>query len=37
MDRRVVEVFDRWGFQWGGRFLVPDGMHFEFLDFPALG
>jgi hypothetical protein len=37
MDRRVVEVFDRWGFQWGGRFLVPDGMHFEFLQFPPMG
>jgi D-alanyl-D-alanine carboxypeptidase len=37
IDRRVVEVFERWGFQWGGRFLVPDGMHFEFLDFPAIG
>ena len=34
MDRRVVEVFERWGFTWGGRWLVPDGMHFEFLRFP---
>jgi D-alanyl-D-alanine carboxypeptidase len=37
LDRRVVEVFERWGFQWGGRFLVPDGMHFEFLQFPPIG
>jgi D-alanyl-D-alanine carboxypeptidase len=27
-------VFERWGFTWGGRWLVPDGMHFEFLRFP---
>jgi hypothetical protein len=35
MDRRVVEVFERWGFTWGGRWLVPDAMHFEFMGFPA--
>jgi hypothetical protein len=29
MDRRIVEVFDRWGFVWGGRWSRPDGMHFE--------
>ncbi len=29
MDARVVEVFERWGFTWGGRWLVPDGMHFD--------
>lgn len=29
MDPRIVEVFDRWGFVWGGRWSVPDGMHFE--------
>lgn len=34
MDARVVEVFERQGFAWGGRWLVPDGMHFEFLRFP---
>lgn len=34
MDPRVVEVFERWGFAWGGRWLVPDGMQFEFLRFP---
>jgi hypothetical protein len=34
MDRRLVEVFERWGLTWGGRWLVPDGMHFEFLRFP---
>jgi hypothetical protein len=35
MDRRVVEVFERWGFTWGGRWLVPDAMHFEFMRFPT--
>ncbi|MGH2556303.1 MAG: M15 family metallopeptidase, partial [Actinomycetota bacterium] len=34
LDPRVVEVFRDAGFQWGGQFLVPDGMHFEFLEFP---
>lgn len=29
IDPRVVEVFDRWGFAWGGRWRVPDPMHFE--------
>ncbi len=29
MDRRVVEVFERWGFEWGGWWSRPDGMHFE--------
>lgn len=34
MDRRLVEILERWGFTWGGRWLVPDSMHFEFLRFP---
>lgn len=29
MDRGVVEVFERWGFDWGGHWRRPDGMHFE--------
>lgn len=33
-DRRLVAIFERWGFTWGGRWLLPDGMHFEFLRFP---
>jgi hypothetical protein len=30
MDPRIVRIFQRWGFLWGGRFLTPDGMHFEY-------
>lgn len=29
IDPRVVETFERWGFAWGGRWQVPDPMHFE--------
>lgn len=29
MDPRVVEIFERWGFVWGGRWARPDPMHFE--------
>jgi hypothetical protein len=35
MDPRVVAAFERWGFTWGGRWLVPDGMHFEFARFAS--
>lgn len=34
MDPRLVEILERWGLTWGGRWLVPDGMHFEFLRWP---
>ena len=30
MDLRIVRIFQRWGFLWGGKFLTPDGMHFEY-------
>lgn len=29
LDPRMVEVFERWGFAWGGRWSTPDPMHFE--------
>jgi D-alanyl-D-alanine carboxypeptidase len=29
MDTSVVYEFDRIGFTWGGDWLIPDGMHFE--------
>ena len=31
MDPRVVEIFRRHGFAWGGTWVRPDGMHFEWL------
>jgi hypothetical protein len=34
LDRRLVEIIERWGFTWGGRWLIPDGMHFEYLTEP---
>lgn len=33
-DPRLVEVFQRWGFTWGGEWLVPDAGHFEYLQPP---
>ncbi|MGZ4149188.1 MAG: M15 family metallopeptidase [Actinomycetota bacterium] len=36
-DRRLVKVMQHWGFNWGGDFLVPDGMHFEYLSPPPSG
>jgi hypothetical protein len=29
-DPRLVEVMAEWGFTWGGLWLVPDPMHFEY-------
>ena len=30
-DPRLVEVMRRWGFTWGGHWLIPDPSHFEYL------
>jgi hypothetical protein len=34
MDPRVVTIFRRHGFIWGGSFIIPDGMHFEYVGEP---
>jgi hypothetical protein len=33
-DPRLVTLMERWGFAWGGDWIVPDGMHFEYLHPP---
>ena len=34
MDCRVVRIFRKWGFAWGGNFWPADGMHFEYVGEP---
>jgi hypothetical protein len=29
MDRRIVQIFNRWGFEWGGTWRYTDPMHFQ--------
>ena len=33
-EMSVVAVMERWGFTWGGRWLVPDPSYFEYLRPP---
>jgi hypothetical protein len=33
-DPQLVETMARWGFTWGGFWLVPDPMHFEYVRPP---
>jgi hypothetical protein len=35
MNPQVVAIFRRWGFAWGGTWVRPDGMHFEWLGGPV--
>jgi hypothetical protein len=34
MNHEIVRIFESWGFNWGGDFLIPDGHHFEFWKVP---
>lgn len=34
MNCKVVHIFRKWGFAWGGNFWPADGMHFEYVGEP---
>lgn len=34
-DPRLVKIMRKWGLLWGGRWPIPDGMHFEWRRFPG--
>lgn len=36
IDRRVVQIFERWGFRWGGTWRYTDPMHFEMAQLVAV-
>ncbi len=36
-DPRLVTRMERWGFTWGGTWLIPDGMHFEWSNWAREG
>ncbi len=36
-DPRLVTGMERWGFTWGGKWLIPDGMHFEWSRWTRTG
>ena len=37
LDVRIAEVFQKWGFAWGGAWPFPDGGHFEWKRPPVQG
>lgn len=37
IDRTVVEIFKKWGFNWGGTWRYTDPMHFELARIVAVG
>ncbi|MGO4254983.1 M15 family metallopeptidase [Marmoricola sp. RAF53] len=37
IDRRVVDIFRRWGFNWGGTWRYTDPMHFELARIVKVG
>lgn len=36
IDRRVVQIFKRWGFEWGGTWRYTDPMHFQMAQLVAV-
>lgn len=34
LDHELVKAIEQWGFTWGGRWIIPDGMHFEWQRWP---